>query len=246
MKKLTLLFALLGVVALVGVSGAANQVVVGPGHTTVINNPNPDTICPGSTFKTNDDGSYENGYAWAYAGVVAPYYGAWAESFAMDAGHNGVCGMKFGLTQVGSQDGWLMDVYVWDTNTACAPNNVLCMTPGVNPGAIGMWPTITQHDITLPQCCGPLSVTGYAVGWWPTWVGVGNGWYVAADENGFGGGCPRTNIAPGIGYPTGWQHPNVVSSFAGCMDLGIGVYEVNCEGVPTNNTTWGAIKALYN
>jgi hypothetical protein len=243
MKKLTLLFALLGVVALAGAAGAANTVVTGPGQTTVINNPNPDTICPGSLFMTNDDGSYENGYAWAYAGVVAPYYGAWAEGFTASGANKAVCGMKFGLTQVGAQDGWLMDVYVWDALNS-APNNVLCMTAGVNPGTIGMWPAITQHDVALPQiCCVPAE---FFVGWWPTWVGTGNGWYVAADENGFGGGIPRTNIAPGIGYPTGWNNPNVVSSFAGCMDLGIGAYEVSCEPVPADNSTWGAIKALYN
>jgi len=240
MKKLALLFALMAMVA--GVAGAANTVAVGPGHGVVVQNPNPDTICPGATFKTNDDGSYENGYAWAYNGVAAPYYGAWAEGFTMDPGMGAVCGMKFGLTQVGSQDSWHMDVYVWDA-AGGSPNNVICVTTGVNPGTIGMWPTITQHDIDIADCC----VSGdYFVGWWPNWVGTGNGWYVAADENGFGGGLPRTNIAPGIGFPTGWNNPNVVSTFAGCQDLGIGTYEVACGGTPTEAKTWGAIKSLYN
>ena len=74
---------------------------------------------------------------------------------------------------------------------------------------------------------------------------MGNGWYVASDENGFGGGLPRTNIAPGIGFPTGWNHPNVVSTFAGCQDLGIAVYEIGGP-IPAQTTTWGAIKNLYN
>jgi len=241
MKRLSLLFVLLGVMALAGGSMAANTVAVGPGNGVVINNPNPDNICPGSTFKTNDDGSYENGYAWAYAGVVQPYYGAWAEGFTMDAGMEGVCGMRFGLTQVGSQDAWHMDIYVWDA-AGGNPNNVVCVTLNVLPGTIGMWPTITQHDFEA-LCC----LTGdYFIGWWPYWVGTGNGWYVASDENGFGGGLPRTNIAPGIGYPTGWNHPNVVSTFAGCQDLGIGTYEITPCGVPVRENTWGAIKALYN
>jgi len=245
MKKLSILFAVLGVVALAGLAGAANVATVGhmATGTQVINNPTPDTICPGSVFKTNDDGSYENGYAWAYAGVVAPYYGAWAEGFTLDAGMTAVCGMKFGLTQVGSQDGWLMDVYTWDA-AGSNPGNVLGLTAGVNPGTIGMWPTITQHDITLPAAV--PATTNYFVGWWPTWVGTGNGWYVAADENGFGAGIPRTNIAPGIGYPTGWGTPAVVSSFAGVMDLGIGTYEVVGGPVPVNESSWGAIKSLYN
>lgn len=239
MKRLSLLLALIVVVA----SGAlaANHVAVGPGHGVVIENPNPDTICPGATFKRNDDGSYENGYAWAYSGVVAPYYGAWAEGFTMDPGNTAVCGMQFGLTQVGGQDGWHMDVYVWDA-AGSNPNNVLSVTTNVLPGTIAMWPQISQHDVDINDTA---AAGNYFVGWWPTWVGTANGWYVAADENGFGGGLPRTNIAPGIGFPTGWQHPNVVSTFAGCQDLGIATYEVTGTPVPTSTTTWGAIKSLY-
>jgi hypothetical protein len=34
-------------------------------------------------------------------------------------------------------------------------------------------------------------------------------WWTAANENG-SGGSPWTCIAPGVGYPTGWQHPAIV------------------------------------
>ena len=34
-------------------------------------------------------------------------------------------------------------------------------------------------------------------------AGQQNGWFIAGDEDGPGGGCPRTKIAPGIGWPTG-------------------------------------------
>ena len=241
MKKLSLLFAMLGVVALVGAAGAANVVSTGAGHGIVIENPTPDNICAGATLKTNDDGSYENGYSWAYAGAVAPYYGAWAEGFTLTAGNTAVCGMKFGLTQIGAQDGLLLDAYVWDA-AGTNPGNVLSVTTGIAPGTIGMWPNISQHDIDITDVAVP---SGYFVGWWGNWAGVGNGWYVASDENGFGGGLPRTNIAPGIGFPTGWNHPNVVSTFAGCQDLGIAVYEIGGP-IPAQTTTWGAIKNLYN
>ncbi len=237
MKKLSMLFALLGVIALVGAAGAENAVSTGVGQGVIINNPTPDNICAGSTLLSNDDGSYENGYAWAYQGVSAPYYGAWAEGFT---GTGTVCGMKFGLTQVGGQNGWLLDAYVWD-DAGSNPNNVLSVTTGVNPGNIAMWPNISQHDVDITDTPTPAS---YFVGWWGNWVGTGNGWYVASDENGFGGGLPRTNIAPGIGFPSGWQHPNVVSTFAGCMDLGIASYDGG--NVPVQETTWGAIKHLYN
>jgi hypothetical protein len=194
-----------------------------------------------SAWIPNDDGSYENGYAWSYAGEVAPYYGAWAEGYSLDPGDAGVCGMKFALTQVGAQDGWVMDVYVWDASGS-NPNNVLSVTPCVDPGPIGMWPAITQHDVDINDETTP---TNYFVGWWGYWVDQATGWYVASDENGFGGGLPRTNIAPGIGFPTGWNHPNVVSTFAGCMDLGIAVYEGVVGPTPVEKTTWGRIKNMF-
>ena len=116
------------------------------------------------------------------------------------------------------------------------------MTLGINPGTIGIWPQITQHDVEIDDVC----LDGdYFVGWWGSWVSAVNGWYVAADENGIGGGIPRTNIAPAIGYPTGWNHPNL--AFPACVDLGVGTYEIECGGVvPAQEGTWGAIKALYD
>jgi hypothetical protein len=207
----------------------------------VIQSPSPDAICPGFTLKRNDDESYENGYAWAYQGAAEPYFGAWAEGFSLDGGNSGVCGLKLGLTQIGAQDGLLLDAYVWSSDD-CGPSTVITVAIGINPGTIGMWPTITQHDIDINDSWVPHD---YFVGWWGDWPGSRNGWYVAADENGFGGGLPRTNIAPGIGFPSGWQHPNVVSTFAGCMDLAIAVYEGNAGPTPVKETTWGRIKNMF-
>jgi hypothetical protein len=240
MRKLPCPCALAFAVLLAGGARAnPNAVSTGPGHGIVVEDPTPDDICPGSPLLTNDDGSYENGYAWAYGGVVTPYYGAWAEGFNSVQGT--ICGMRFALTQVGSQDGYLLDAYVWNAS-GTSPGNVLSVTTGVNPGTIGFWPNITQHDVDIPDVPVP---TNFFVGWWGNWIGVGNGWYVASDENGFGGGLPRTNIAPGIGFPTGWNHPNVVSTFAGCQDLGIAVYGIGGPPIPTEQTTWGSIKSLF-
>ena len=241
LKKFAWFFVLMATAGLAGPGNGDNQHSLGPGQTTVIDNPSPDDICPGAIFKTNDDGSYENGYAWQYAGDAAPYYGAWAEGFTMDYDLLAVCGMRFALTQVGNQDGWLMDVYVWDAS-GNNPNNVISMTPGINPGAVAMWPQISQHDININDA----SMGGdYFVGYWANWIGAAAGWYLAADENGFGGGLPRTNFAPGTGYPTGWNHPNL--AFPNCMDLGIGTYEnYGIDPVPVRENTWGAVKNLYH
>jgi hypothetical protein len=253
MKRTVLVSVLVGVLALAacGFPGAAaagdNAVSTGAGQGIVIDNPTPDDICPASELLSNDDGSYENGYAWAYAGEAVPYYGAWAEGFDYDT-YN-ICGMKFGLTQTGNQDGWLMDVYVWD-HSGANPDYVLDVTTGVNPGTVATWPSISQHDVDIQDVW--LNTDRFFVGWWGDWVDTANGWYVASDENGFGGGLPRTNIAPGVGFPTGWNHPNVVSTFAGCMDLAIGVYVGGGEipppdpPNPVRPSSWGSLKALFD
>ena len=62
MGKPLLLFIMIGVVALAGPAVAANTASTGfSTDTVVIDKPNPDDNCPGAVFKTNDDGSYENG-----------------------------------------------------------------------------------------------------------------------------------------------------------------------------------------
>ena len=237
MKRFAWFVALMATAVLAGSSSGDYQSSLGPGQTTVIDNPAPDDICPGATFKINGDGSYENGYAWEYIGNLPPYYGAWAEGFTMDPGNAGVCGIRVDLTQTGNQDDWLMDVYVWDAFGG-NPNNILSMTPGVNPGPIAIWPEISQHDIDIND----IYVAGdYFVGEWGNWFPV-TGWYIAADEDGPADGLPRTNIAPGIGYTTGWNHVNV--AFPHCQDLGIGTYEVETV-VPVRETSWGSVKSLY-
>jgi hypothetical protein len=241
MKKLSMLLALLGVVA-IGGNAVALDVAVGPGTGIVL--PSTDTNpCPGSTLVQNHDGSFENGYAWAYAGVVAPDYGAWAEVFSNS--NYDVCGVSLWLSRLSSMTPSTCDIYVWQSD-GNNPTNMTCLVPAQNPGTVAVWPNISQHDFdtgTDPCCPGG---DAFAVGYWPTWVGAANHWYTASDEDGFGG-LPRTNIAPGIGYPTGWQHPNVVATFAGCQALGIGAYVQDCQGgTPVEESSWGSIKALYN
>jgi hypothetical protein len=55
------------------------------------------------------------------------------------------------------------------------------------------------------------------------------------------GGHPWTCIAPGIGYPSGWQDPSVVwgeTQSMGCS--------VNFEqSTPIEPATWAVVKALF-
>jgi hypothetical protein len=205
-----------------------------------------DEFCPGAVLIQNDDGDFENGYAWTFAGVVPPDYGSWAECYDSDF----VCGIQFLFTRnPNDPTGQTMDVYVWESVADGSPppgpdpGNVLCILPGISPWPIAEWPEISTHNIQV--CCD----TGgsHFVGFWGNWPGSVTGWFIAGDENGPEIGCPRTKIAPGIGYPTGWHHVTDVQVFDRCKNLGIREFAGvgDCEPTPATEATWGQIKALY-
>jgi hypothetical protein len=227
MKKLSSLLAIAAIVV-AGSAYAANVVQTGVG-TGVLENPT-DGGC--GTLYLNADAGYENGYTWQYAGVVPPQYGAMAECYDL-AGT--VCAQIFDFTQIGYYAGQTMDAYIWDGGAV--PGAVMNVAPGINPGAPAFWPSISRHSVAVSVGVGGPFFTGY----WPNWPGAIHGWFVGADLNGFGG-CPLTNIAPGIGYPTGWNNVSVV--WGPTQAIGLGV-ELG-EGVPVESTTWGQIKNLYN
>jgi len=235
MKKLAVLFALLGVAAMMsGASARENVGSVGLGHGIAVHggDTNP---CPGSTLMTNYDGTGENGYCWQYGGVVAPDYGAFAEGYSASGS---VCGIQLNLTQIGYYTGGnVVDAYVYDSN-GTNPTTVLGVTTGCNPGTIAFWPSISNNDIDIND----VNVNGnFFVGYWSNWPGQFCQFYVGADLDGFGG-LPRTNIAPGIGYPTGWNDVSIV--WGPTMAIGVGAYV--SSGTPVQESTWGAIKHLYN
>lgn len=189
------------------------------------------------TLNFNADGTYENGYAWRYHGVVAPYYGAFAECYSAPEPVT-VCSVVLDLTQIGSYAGQPSDIYVWD-DAGGNPGNVLCVRLNFLPGAPAFWPSISRHTATLDGCC---ATGNFWVGYWGNWPNAGTAYFIGADLDGFGG-CPRTNIAPDIGFPTGWQ--NVSVAWGPTQALGIGAETYPCGGTATQSSTWGAIKNLY-
>jgi hypothetical protein len=236
MKKLAVLFALLGVAAMItGASAKQNIGSVGKGHGIAVHS-HDSNPCAGSNLMLNYDGSGENGYAWQYGGEVAPYYGAFAEGYN---GNGCVCGVALFLTQVGYNTGQLVDAYVFGSD-GNNPTTVLSTTTGLNPGSVAFWPSISESDLAVSNT--PVS-GDFFVGFWGEWPGALAPFYIAADLNGFGG-LPRTNIAPGIGYPTGWNDPSII--WGTTMAMGIGAYVTTDCIVPTHEATWGAIKHLYN
>lgn len=232
MKKLSLLLAVAALAA--GVSAnAANVSSTGVG--TGILNDAFDQGC--GTLMFNSDGTYENGYAWQYGGCVAPDYGSFAEGYSTP--NMQACSVVLDLTQIGNDVGQTLDAYAW-ADAGGVPGAVLNVSTGANPGPIAFWPSLSRHAF-------PLNVNGNCadttwVGYWGNWPAAGSGWFVGADLDGFGG-LPYTNIAPGIGYPTGWNNVSIV--WGPTQALGAGGEFVACEPVPTIDGTWGQIKNLY-
>jgi hypothetical protein len=233
MKKFA---TLLAVLALVGVAGADSFMTLGYSEDTVIEGDMGDQ-CVGIPVY-NHDMSFENGYCWQINGCQPPYYGAYAEGY--DLGEVNVeCGL-FYLTQIGYYTGQTLDAYVWDGGVYGPPSGVRCVVPGYTGMTIGYWPTCTLNEFELGCCVD----TDFAVGYWGDWAAGGDqicGWYVCSDENGFGGN-PWTCIAPGIGYPTGWNPVTV--TFPDCVSLGLGL-TITDDPSPAESQTWGSIKALF-
>jgi hypothetical protein len=234
MKKLSALLAVAALVVGVSANAANENVETGFNNNTVLI----DSFDGGcGTLFFNADGSYENGYAWQYGGVVAPDYGAFAEGYVTD---QKACSVVLDLTQIGAFVGQNADIYAWE-DAGGAPGVVLGLSTGQVPGPIAFWPSISRHAFDITSDCGATGATW--LGYWGNWPGLGSAWFVGADLDGFGG-LPFCNYAPGIGFPTGWG--NVSAAWGPTQAIGIGGEFVECGASPTIETTWGAIKGLYN
>ncbi len=209
----------------------------GAGTTAAAPTSNP---CPGSDLLQNDDGTFETGYTWNLSSVAPPYYGAFAEGFS---GTGTVCGLELILTtSSGYYAGQTLDAYVWGSDGA-SPTEVLSVTTGIGietPGtSLPFAPVFTAHDFAITNA----AVQGeFFAGYWGNWPGAVNGWFVGADLDGSGSGEPRTNIAPGTGYPEGWQ--NVCTIWGTTASLGIRVF-LGPPSTPVEKTSWGRIKSMY-
>jgi hypothetical protein len=186
------------------------------------------------TLVMNADGTYENGYAWRYGGVVPPDYGAFAECYFGDAI---VCAAIFDLSTTGTQTCQTMDIHVY-RDAGGVPGPVVSFAR-VEPGPVAFWPSVSRHSFSVQFDC----IEGaWWIGYWGNWPDAIQGWFIGADVDGFGG-CPYTNIAPGIGFPTGWNNVSVV--WGQTQALGIGAEVIVCGGTPTIDSTWGKIKRTF-
>lgn len=190
------------------------------------------------TLQFTADGSYENGIAWDYLGVRAPYFGGFAECYT---GEGAVCAAVFDFTQIGAQSDATLDVYLWDDEGGC-PGNVICVKQDVLPGPIAFWPQVSRHEVPLAGCCVPST---WWIGYWPNWPNQGIAqWFIGLDLDGPTAGCAKTCAVPGIGYPSGWQDVATIWH-SPCQSLGIGARVTPCMPVAVERGTWGRVKLLY-
>jgi hypothetical protein len=145
-------------------------------------------------------------------------------------------------TLPGFYSGQTCDVCVWEGGcNGAPPGAVRGMVSGIVLSNVPIWPACAQNDINVGNVAVTSYVGGFTVGYWGNWPGSLCGYFCGADLDGFGGN-PWTFIAPGIGYPTGWNDPSII--WGPTQSMGCGAY-FSHSGTPAEAQNWGAIKALF-
>ena len=184
----------------------------------------------------HSDGSYESAYAWAYERCLPPDYGSFAERYE---GCEQVTAVVLDVTDDGYFDNQFLDAYVWGDDGG-VPGGVLAVQLDEHLPAVPAWPEVGRYSVGLTE---PPSVDGvWWVGFWGRWAHMDPGFWIGADQNGPGGGSPKTKIAPGQQWPEGWQ--DVPAEWGPTAALGIGAEVEECPTL-VESPTWGAIKALF-
>lgn len=186
----------------------------------------------------NGDGTYESAYAWAADGVAYPLYGAFAECFTGDFE---VCAHVMDITTDGYGVLRPVDILVWEDD-GNVPGPVLAIRTGVEVGPATFWPAVIRRSFRFAQ---PICVHGkWWIGQWGDWAGYPTPHhYVGADLDG-PPSKPMTNIAPGIGFPSGWHEVDVVWGPTSAM--GLGAQAIPCAPVPVSLGSWGRVKTLFS
>jgi hypothetical protein len=228
---LVMLFALLCLAAApAGAIETHGSLGPGGGITLPSHDRNP---CNGTLIIHYDGVDDCDGYCWQYGGIAPPYYGAFAECYDFDGT---VCGIELQLSSLGYPC-FGCDLYVWE-DAGGIPGNVLSFTGNVDPCPVAIWPNVSTHDLPIDNV--PVAGT-FWVGYWTDASDSVCPYLITASCHGVGS-CPFTNIAPGMGYPTGWHDVSLV--WGSTQSIGIGVWRLD-EGTPINQTSWGRVKAGF-
>jgi len=237
MKSVTLL-AILTLLAVA--ASASNFVSLGYSDQTVILDSNP-YVCDHIYGVTHNHDGFESCYGWWYGGVVPPYYGAWGEGYDLGAG-TVLCGVFWVSTLPGMYYGQSTDCYVWEGGVHGPPDAVLGVVTGIVFDHVPLWPTIGLNEVEMNVGVGHE----FTVGLWGNWPNARYGYLIAVDLNG-PGGYPWTCVAPGIGYPTGWNDPSILWGPTQSTGCGVVFRPTPPQTVPDGDTapTWGSIKTLF-
>ncbi len=216
---------------------------LGPGGSGAVNLAG-DTSLRELQYWENVDGTFEQGYAWRGLGLADPFYGAFAEGFQ---GPAQVMGVRVYVTQGGYFAGESMDLFIWGDGIG-EPGAVLQLIPGLVPESIPLWPDVAGLEYAVEAAVGNNFYVGTQADF-----GLSSTFWNAVDLDG-PGGSPWTCIAPGLGFPVGWNDPSIVwTEFGQTKSMGYGVYiersssvdELPGDEVFDPQTTWGSIKALF-
>ncbi len=223
----------LATITLVATSSASDFGRLGPSEDTVIISPGDDP-CPGTAFFHHE--GFEAASCWHYGGIQPPYYGAFGEAY--DLGAVTIECLSLWLTNTGNYvPGASLDAYIWEGGLTSEPGAVVMVVTEVDPCEPALWPEISQHDIAMEA---PV-VGEFTVGYWAHFSEMWCAWYLASDLDG-PQGKPWDCIAPGQGYPSGWQPSQIVWGSMSCWGLG-GYYTEG--GTPVQSATWGSLKSIF-
>ena len=190
-------------------------------------------------FRSPTGYSNDTGFAWQYSGVSSGVTGAFAECFHFDAPVT-VCSIALNLSQLGQYGDQRCEGFIW-ADASGQPGSVLAMDLETIFGFVETWPYVSCHFLRDFDTCVQGDVWIGARG---VWAGDVAGWFVAADLES-GNGCPMTNVAPGIGYPSGWQPVSEIWQSTASLGIWAIIIEEPCILSPTYQSSWGRIKSLY-
>lgn len=183
------------------------------------------------------DGLFAAAITWADAGVSSPPGGAFAQRFTF-SDTTRICAVGLALTQIGGYDSQHCVIYIWSGSPA--QPGAVAFAQSVNIGPMATWPYVGRHLFAVDACVAGDTWIGY----WPDWPGASEGWYIAADLAA-DTGAALTYVAPGVADETGWQSVSLFWEGIGVFGVTVEHNPTSCAITPTEERSWGRIKALY-
>ncbi len=203
---------------------------------------------PPRELRFHHDGTFEDAFCFQLAGVAPPHYGAFAEGFTSGRQDYLISEIALWVTQVGYYGSEPLDLYIWHGGVAGPPGLVLYLSAGRQLQNVPMWPLVAENRLSVSALLPPGD---FSVGFWANFSQICCTWFIASDRSG-NPGQPWVNVAPGVGFPSGWRHPEILWS-PPVRSLGLGAtvipYNLGVPEAPPGEapvaSTWGRIKDLY-